>query len=335
MLQDQRNRPLRDLRISVTDKCNFRCPYCMPIEVFGTDYEFSPKSDVLTFEEISRLARVFIGLGVEKIRLTGGEPLIRKDLPVLIQEIAEIPGLKDLTLTTNGWFLEERVEELKAAGLKRITVSLDSLDKATYASLNGRGYGPDRVLAGIEAALKAGLTPLKINAVIKRGVNESAVVQLAERFRGTGITIRYIEFMDVGNRNQWKMEDVFSAEEIVQSIHQKYPLEPVERDYPGEVASRYRYLDGQGEIGVIASITQPFCGNCSRGRLGTDGQLVTCLFANGGRNLRDPMRSGASDEALAELIGEIWGGRTDRYSEERFSVREKANRKIEMYKIGG
>lgn len=332
---DKLNRPLRDLRISVTDKCNFRCPYCMPIEVYGDDYVFSPKSHVLTFEEIVRLARLFVQTGTEKIRLTGGEPLIRKDLPKLISQLAAIPGLKDLTLTTNGWFLAEKVEELRKAGLQRVTVSLDSLDDAEFGKLNGRGYGVQRVLEGIEAATNAGLAPVKLNAVIKRGENESAIVQLARRFKGTGIIVRYIEYMDVGNRNGWRQEDVISARRIVETISAEMPLEPVHRNYQGEVATRYRYKDGEGEIGVISSITQPFCGDCSRARLSTDGSLLTCLFASRGVNLRDPLRAGADDAELLKLIEGIWRARTDRYSEERPWRAGNGERKVEMYQIGG
>lgn len=332
---DKLNRPLRDLRISVTDKCNFRCPYCMPIEVYGDDYAFSPKSHVLTFEEIVRLARLFVQTGTEKIRLTGGEPLIRKDLPKLISQLAAIPGLKDLTLTTNGWFLAEKVEELRQAGLQRVTVSLDSLDDAEFGKLNGRGYGVQRVLEGIEAATNAGLAPVKLNAVIKRGENESAIVQLARRFKGTGVIVRYIEYMDVGNRNGWRQEDVVSARRIVETISAEMPLEPVHRNYQGEVATRYRYKDGEGEIGVISSITQPFCGDCSRARLSTDGSLLTCLFASRGVNLRDPLRAGADDAELLKLIEGIWRARTDRYSEERPWRAGNGERKVEMYQIGG
>ncbi|HKI97976.1 MAG TPA: GTP 3',8-cyclase MoaA [bacterium] len=336
MVRDQLNRPLRDLRISVTDKCNFRCPYCMPIEVYGEDYEFSPKAEILTFEEVTRLTQLFARAGVQKVRITGGEPLIRKDLTVLISELAAVPGLDDLTLTTNGWFLAQQAAALKQAGLSRVTVSLDALDDAVFGRMNGRGFGAQRVLEGIEAAAAAGLTPVKVNAVLKRTENYEAIVQLAERFRGTGVIVRFIEYMDVGNKNGWRLDEVIPSAEVIAEIHKRWPVEPVEANYRGEVAERYRYRDGQGEIGVISSITQPFCGDCSRGRLTTDGRLVTCLFAAGGRNLRDPMRAGASDEELLGLIVDTWGRRKDRYSEERTeNTPMRPRRKIEMYQIGG
>jgi cyclic pyranopterin phosphate synthase len=328
-------RPLRDVRISVTDKCNFRCPYCMPADIYGEDYQFAPKAEVLSYEEIVRLARLFVQSGVEKIRLTGGEPLLRRDITTLIAQMASIPGLKDLTLTTNGWFLAEMAERLKRAGLMRVTVSVDSLDEATFARMNGRGYGLQRVLEGIEAALAAGLTPLKVNCVVKRGENEDGIVDLARYFRPKGVIVRYIEYMDVGNRNRWRREDVVSSKEVVERINAVFPLRPVERNYRGEVAERYRYADGGGEIGVISSITQPFCGDCSRARLSTAGQLITCLFADKGASLRDPMRAGAGDEALLARIRAIWGQRVDRYSEEREFLNQLRTRKIEMYQIGG
>ena len=336
MAKDAFNRPLRDLRISVTDKCNFRCPYCMPMEVYGEDYEFSPKAEILTFEEIARLARQFAKAGVSKVRITGGEPLIRKDLTVLIEQLVAVPGVKDVTLTTNGWFLAQQAQDLKRAGLGRVTVSLDSLDDAVFGAMNGRGLAVQRVLEGIDAALAAGLAPVKLNCVVKRSVNYEAIVSLAERFRGTGVIVRYIEYMDVGNRNGWRLDEVVPSAEVIGQIGRRWPLEPVEANYRGEVAERYRYRDGQGEVGVISSITQPFCGDCSRGRLTTDGRFVTCLFAAGGLNLRDPMRAGASDAELLALIERTWGARTDRYSEERTANTEiRARRKIEMYQIGG
>ena len=336
MVRDQFKRPLRDLRISVTDKCNFRCPYCMPMEVYGEDYEFSPKAEILTFEEITRLARQFAKAGVTKLRITGGEPLIRKDLPVLIEQLAAVPGVEDVTLTTNGWFLAQQAQELRRAGLGRVTVSLDSLDDAVFGQMNGRGLSVQRVLEGIDAARAAGLEPGKLNCVLKRSVNYEAILGLAERFRGTGIIVRYIEYMDVGNRNGWRLDEVVPSAEVIAQIGRRWPLEAVEANYRGEVAERYRYRDGQGEIGAISSITQPFCGDCSRGRLTTDGRFVTCLFAAGGRNLRDPMRAGASDEELLGLIVDAWGLRTDRYSEERTANTDiRSRRKIEMYQIGG
>ena len=335
MILDQFQRPLRDLRISVTDKCNFRCPYCMPIEVYGEDYKFSPKSEVLTFEEIVRLTRLFVQAGAEKIRLTGGEPLLRKSLPVLVSALAGISGVKDLTLTTNGWFLAQQAEALKTAGLARVTVSLDSLDDRVAGKMNGRGYGVERVLEGINAAIAAGLTPVKVNVVVKRGENEDSVVKLARYFRQRGVIVRYIEFMDVGNRNGWRLDHVVPAAEIVEAINREMPLEPAERQYRGEVAERYRFRDGQGEIGVISSISQPFCGDCTRARLSTSGELITCLFAEHGANLRDPMRGGATDEELFGLISRTWNGRTDRYSELRSQQTASPGRKIEMYQIGG
>ena len=336
MIQDTYQRPFRDLRLSVTDKCNFRCPYCMPVEVYGDDYQFSPKTEILTFEEILRLVRLFVQEGAVKLRITGGEPLIRKNLQGLIADLAGLEGLEDLTLTTNGWFLAQQAQALKDAGLNRVTVSLDALDEQVFQRMNGRGYGVKRVLEGIEAAIAVGLTPLKVNAVVKRSENREAIADLARHFRGTDVIVRYIEYMDVGNLNGWRMEEVVPAAEVVQTIAGEWPLEPVDRQYPGEVASRYRYRDGQGEIGVISSITQPFCGDCTRGRLSTNGTFVTCLFAETGINLRDPMRLGASDGELSALIRSTWGNRTDRYSEERTASTSSENRrKVEMYQIGG
>ncbi|MDH4248359.1 MAG: GTP 3',8-cyclase MoaA [Deltaproteobacteria bacterium] len=333
---DLLQRPLHDLRVSVTDKCNFRCPYCMPAEVYGDDYEFSPKAEILTFEEIERLSRLFVGAGVRKIRITGGEPLIRKDLPELLRRLSGLEGLRDLTLTTNGWFLAQQAKILRESGLNRVTVSLDSLDDAVFGRMNGRGYGVARVLEGIEAAKQAGLAPVKVNAVVKRTENLDSVVALAGHFRGTGVTVRYIEFMDVGNRNGWRMDEVVPAAEVVSRISAQWPLEPVAPEHPGEVATRFRYRDGAGEIGVIASITEPFCGGCSRARLTTDGRLVTCLFAATGPSLRDPMRAGATDAELFQRIAGTWSKRRDRYSEERTeNTPLRQRRKIEMYQIGG
>jgi cyclic pyranopterin phosphate synthase len=307
----------------------------MPIEVYGDDYKFSPKSQVLTFEEIIRLARLFVKRGADKIRLTGGEPLLRKNLLELVAQLVGIEGLRDLTLTTNGWFLAEQAQALKDAGLKRITVSVDSLDDEVFARLNGRGYGVERVLAGIDAALAVDLTPVKVNVVVKRGENEDSVLPIARYFRERGVIVRYIEYMDVGTRNRWKSDDVVTAQEIVNIIAAELPLEPASPNYRGEVAQRYRYRDGSGEIGVISSISQPFCGDCTRARLSTAGELLTCLFAHKGTNLRDPMRAGASDEELEGLIAGTWQQRTDRYSEERVWRGTAASRKIEMYQIGG
>jgi len=309
----------------------------MPAEVFGASYKFLPKEELLSFEEITRLARIFVGLGVAKLRLTGGEPLLRNNLPGLVAMLSGIQGAGDLTLTTNGYLLAQMAQQLKDAGLQRITVSLDTLDEEIFKTMNGRGFGAERVLQGIRQAEAVGLAPLKINAVVQRGVNDHTVVDLARYFKGTGHIVRFIEYMDVGNLNGWKWDQVVSAEEIVQRIDAALPLEPLKSSYRGEVALRYRYRDGGGEIGVIASVTKPFCGDCTRSRLSTDGKIYTCLFASRGVSLRDPMRAGASDEELRDLIAGIWNRRVDRYSEERTELAplENASRKVEMYQIGG
>ena len=337
MVLDKFGRPLRDLRISVTDRCNFRCTYCMPAEIFGESYQFLPKNEILTFEEIARLSGVFVSLGVNKLRITGGEPLLRTDLPQLIAMLADIEGVEDLTLTTNGYLLPQQAQSLKDAGLQRITVSLDTLDDEIFKKMNGRGFGVQRVLDGIEKARAVGLAPIKINAVVQRGVNDHTIVDTARYFREAGLIVRFIEYMDVGNRNGWKWDQVVPAAEIVRRINAELPLEPLEGNYRGEVASRYGYRDGRGEIGVIASVTQPFCGDCTRARLSTDGQIFTCLFASSGLSLRDHLRSGASDQDLRDLLTRIWGRRADRYSEERTELAplENQRRKIEMYQIGG
>jgi cyclic pyranopterin phosphate synthase len=337
---DRLGRPLRDLRVSVTDRCNFRCPYCMPAEIYGEGYRFMPRPELLRFEEIERLARLFVELGVEKIRITGGEPLLRHQLPKLIERLAAIEGVRDLTLTTNGFLLAKHARELKDAGLQRLTVSLDSHDEAVFRRMSGRGIHPARVIEGIEAAAKAGLTPIKINCVVQRGVNDHQVVELARYFKGSGHILRYIEFMDVGTLNHWELSQVAPAREIVKRIDAAFPLEPLEPRYRGEVANRYAYRDGSGEIGVIASVSQPFCGDCTRARLTIEGKLVTCLFAAGGEDLRAPLRSGASDDALREFIRGVWSKRGDRYSEERAAHTDAAGHveptpKIEMYQIGG
>ena len=338
MITDLFGRPLRDLRISVTDRCNFRCPYCMPAEIFGEAYEFLPKNEILTFEEISRLASLFVDAGVNKLRITGGEPLLRVDLPKLIAQLAAIPGADDITLTTNGYLLAQQATQLAEAGLDRITVSLDSLDDEVFKRMNGRGFGTRRVLDGIGRASDAGLNPVKINAVVQKGVNDHTIVDLARHFKGTGHIVRFIEYMDVGNRNGWKLDEVVSAAEIVAMIDAELSLEPAEPNYVGEVANRWRYRDGSGEIGVIASVTQPFCADCTRARLSTDGKLYTCLFATDGVDLRGPMRQGASDSELGDIIAGGWRVRRDRYSEERteLTAAEAAARtKVEMYHIGG
>ena len=309
----------------------------MPAEVFGENYTFLPRAEILTFEEIERLTRLFVGLGVRKVRITGGEPLLRRELASLIGRLAAIDGVEDLTLTTNGYLLSRTVAELKDAGLHRITVSLDSLDEDVFELLNGRGYPVSQVLEGIRAAETAGFTPLKINAVVQRGVNDHTVVDLARHFHGTGHIVRFIEYMDVGNRNGWRLDQVVPAAEIVQRIHEEMPVTAVAPNYPGEVARRYRYLDGSGEIGVIASVTQPFCGDCTRARLSTDGKVYTCLFSGTGVDLRDAMRDGASDDDLLATISEIWERREDRYSESRTAETAEmpSFSKVEMYQIGG
>jgi cyclic pyranopterin phosphate synthase len=325
-------RPLRDLRISVTDRCNFRCVYCMPKEVFGRDYRFLPRHELLTFEEIERASRVFVQLGVHKVRLTGGEPLLRRDLEVLVGQLAGLGDL-DLTLTTNGALLAQKAEALADAGLTRVTVSLDSLDDEVFRAMNDVDFPVARVLAGIDAAADAGL-PVKVNVVVKRDLNESSVVDIARRFRGTGHAVRFIEYMDVGATNGWRMDDVVPAAEIVAAIGAQFPLEPVEPAYRGEVAQRYRYRDGAGEVGVIASVTQPFCGDCTRARLSADGKLYTCLFAVRGHDLRAVLRSGAGDDELEDAIRAVWERRTDRYSELRTEKTGRL-RKVEMSYIGG
>jgi len=331
-LEDTFHRPLRDLRVSITDRCNFRCVYCMPKEVYGRDYAFLPRRDLLTFEEIARLARVFAGLGVEKIRLTGGEPLIRRDVEHLVEMLAEIPGL-DLTLTTNGAVLSQKAQALRDAGLARITVSLDSLDDDVFRAMNDVDFPVQTVLEGIETAAAAGL-PVKVNVVVKRGVNEASVLPMARYFRDQGHVVRFIEYMDVGHTNGWRLDDIVPAAEIVAAIDAELPLEALPPGYPGEVAERYRYLDGRGEVGVIASVTRPFCGACTRARLSADGSLYTCLFATTGHDLRALVRGGAGDEEIAAALGGIWRKRTDRYSELR-SAATRDLPKVEMSYIGG
>jgi cyclic pyranopterin phosphate synthase len=332
---DQLNRPLHDLRISVTDRCNFRCTYCMPKEVFGRDFQFLPSSALLTFEEITRLARVFVeDHGVEKLRITGGEPLVRRDVEKLIEMLAALPGLKDLTLTTNGALLARKARALADAGLRRVTVSLDSLDDAVFKSMNDVDFPAEKVLEGIEAASEAGLSPVKVNMVVKRGVNDASVVDMARHFKGTGHILRFIEYMDVGTTNGWRMDDVVPAAEIVRMIDAEMPLEPAEPNYRGEVAQRYRYVDGSGEIGLITSVTQPFCGNCTRARLSSDGVLYTCLFGAAGHDLRAMLRSGQPDEEISAFVGKVWRRRADRYSEIRTDATSRLP-KVEMSHIGG
>ncbi len=329
---DTLGRPVRDLRISVTDRCNFRCVYCMPKEIFGADYQFLPRRELLTFEEIARMARVFVGLGVQKLRLTGGEPLLRRNLERLVAMLATLGDDLDLTLTTNGALLAKKAQALADAGLTRVTVSLDSLDDAMFRAMNDVDFPVAKVLAGIDAAAAAGL-PVKVNMVVKRGINESSIVAMARHFNGTGHIVRFIEFMDVGATNGWRMDDVVPAAEIVAAIDAEFPLEPVDAAYPGEVAERWRYRDGAGEIGVIASVTQAFCRDCTRARLSTDGKLYTCLFAVRGHDLRALLRSDSADE-LEETIRAVWTRRADRYSEIRTDG-TSALRKVEMSYIGG
>jgi GTP 3',8-cyclase len=333
-LGDARGRALRDLRISVTDRCNFRCVYCMPREVFGADHEFLPHAEILSFEEIVRMARIFHSLGTEKIRLTGGEPLLRRGIDRLVAMLREALPAVDLTLTTNGSALKAQARALKAAGLDRITVSLDSLDEATFRRMNDADFPAAKVLEGIDAAHAAGLSPIKVNMVVKRGVNEAEVVAMARHFRGTPHVVRFIEYMDVGSTNGWRMDDVIPSAEIVRRIGEHFPLASLGPQYAGEVAERWRYRDGAGEIGVISSVTQAFCATCTRARLATDGQLYTCLFAQRGHDLKSLLRSGADDAALREAVIGIWQARQDRYSEIRTAetVRE---RKVEMSFIGG
>jgi cyclic pyranopterin phosphate synthase len=333
-LADSFGRPLRDLRISVTDRCNFRCVYCMPKEVFGRDFQFLARDELLTFEEIARLARVFASLGVEKLRLTGGEPMVRRDLENLVALLAGIGGVREIAMTTNASLLPSKARRLKEAGLDRVTVSLDSLDDEVFRAMNDVGFPVARVLEGIEAAATVGLQPLKVNMVVKRGVNERSVLPMARYFRGRGHILRFIEYMDVGTTNGWRLEEVVPAAEIVRMVDRIWPLEPVDANYRGEVANRYRYCDGAGEIGVIASVTQPFCRDCTRARLSADGQLYTCLFASRGHDLRGPLRGGATDEQIERRLRSIWGERDDRYSELR-SAATVPRTKVEMSHIGG
>ncbi|HEY6203552.1 MAG TPA: GTP 3',8-cyclase MoaA [Candidatus Limnocylindria bacterium] len=326
-------RPLHDLRVSVTDRCNFRCVYCMPKEVFGKDFQFLPRAEILSFEEIERLVRVFVGLGVRKVRLTGGEPLVRRNIERLVEMLAKVSDL-DLTLTTNGSLLASKARALRDAGLKRVTVSLDSLDDEVFKRMNDVDFPVAKVLEGMDAAEAAGLAPLKVNMVVKRGLNDDSILPMARHFRGTGRILRFIEYMDVGSSNGWRLNDVVSAREIVATIDRELPLEPVEKNYQGEVAERWRYRDGSGEIGVIASVTQAFCADCTRARLSADGSLYTCLFATQGHDLRGLVRSDATDVQMADSISAIWTARDDRYSELR-SEETVGLKKIEMSFIGG
>ena len=331
---DTLGRPMRDLRVSVTDRCNFRCTYCMPKEAYGSDHAFLPRAEILDYEEIERVVRAGIRLGVRKVRLTGGEPLVRRGLERLVSMLATIEGIDDLTLTTNGSLLASKAESLAEAGLHRVTVSLDALDDATFMRMNDVRFPVARVLDGMAAANDAGLGPIKVNTVVRRGVNEHAVLDLASRFRETDTVVRFIEYMDVGHTNGWRLDEVVPAAEILSVIDARWPLEPVEPTYRGEVARRYRYSDGGGEIGLISSVSQPFCGDCSRARLAADGHIYTCLFATAGHDLRGLLRESATDDELADRLREIWTGRSDRYSELR-SLETVELPKVEMSFIGG
>jgi len=333
-LTDALQRPLHDLRISVTDRCNFRCTYCMPKEVFGRDFQFLPSAQLLTFEEITRLARIFLDQGVEKLRLTGGEPLMRRDLEKLVAMLAPLPGLRDLTLTTNASLLARKAQALKDAGLRRVTISLDSLDNAVFQAMNDVSFPVERVLEGIAAAQAVGLGPIKINMVVKRGLNEASILPMARYFRGSGMILRFIEYMDVGATNGWRLDDVVPAAEIVARIGAELPLVAVDPNYRGEVAQRWRYADGSGEIGIISSVSRPFCGACSRARLSSEGSLYTCLFARQGHDFRALVRAGASDTEISAFLRRVWTVRADRYSELR-SAETAARPKVEMSHIGG
>ncbi len=341
-LRDTLSRPLRDLRISVTDRCNFRCSYCMPKEVFGKDYPYLPHAELLTFEEITRLARQFVAHGVHKIRLTGGEPLLRKNIEVLIEQLSQLRTVEgqpvELALTTNGSLLARKAAALKQAGLRRVTVSLDGLDDAVFRRMNDVDFPVAEVLQGIEAAHAAGLGPIKVNMVVKRGTNEHEIVPMARHFRGTGVVLRYIEYMDVGATNGWRLDEVLPSAQVVQRLHEIFPLRALEPTAPGETAERWAYEDGAGEVGVISSVTQAFCGSCNRARLSTEGRLYLCLFAEQGHDLRALLRGGASDEELASAIGHIWQGRTDRYSQLRSQLAPDSGtgrKRVEMSYIGG
>jgi cyclic pyranopterin phosphate synthase len=336
-LLDARRRPMHDLRISVMDRCNFRCPYCMPRETFHDAYRFLKSSERLDFGELLRLARVFVRAGVKKIRITGGEPLLRPNLADFIGDLTQVSGIEDIALTTNGVLLAKYASELKAAGLGRITVSLDTLDPEVFTKMSGGFGGVTEVLEGIEHARRAGLAPIKINTVVQRGVNDHTLMDLLAHFRGTGVIVRFIEYMDVGTRNHWRPELVVPSKELAARIHARWPISPRDRLYQGEVAERYVYDDGQGEIGFISSVSQPFCGDCSRTRLSSDGSFYTCLFATEGTDLRQQIRAGASDDELFETIRAVWHARQDRYSEQRAALRNLTPdlHKVEMNYIGG
>ena len=335
-VRDLFHRPLRDLRISVTDRCNFRCTYCMPAEIFGAGHAFLKDPQLMSLDELKRILRAFVALGVEKIRLTGGEPLLRADVPKLIAFIKRELRVPDVALTTNGWLLEQQAANLRAAGLDRLNVSLDSLDAEIFGRMNGRGFTPERVLRGIDAARRAGF-PVKINMVVQRGVNDAGILPLAEWARGAGLTLRFIEFMDAGNHNGWRRDHVVPAKEIVDTLHARWPLIPLEPAYRGEVAARYRYVDGAAEVGLISAVTEPFCRDCNRARLSADGRLYTCLFTALGHDVLGTLRGGADEAALGAFIGRIWGARADRYSDERAErlARGEVLEKAEMSYLGG
>jgi cyclic pyranopterin phosphate synthase len=337
VVADALGRPLQDLRISLLDRCNFRCPYCMPEAEYSEDYQFLSKSARLSHDEIFRVAGIAVGLGVTKLRITGGEPLLDRNVTSLIGRLASLPGVDDLALTTNGALLALFARRLADAGLQRVTISLDSLDDEIFSAMSGNRGDIAQVLAGIEAAEKAGLSPVKINVVVQRGVNDHTITDLMDHFRGTGHIVRFIEFMDVGNRNSWSIEQVVPSREVLAQIHARWPVRAVGRNYPGEVARRYQFLDGQGELGFISSVTEPFCGSCSRARISADGTLYTCLFATTGTNLREPLRNGADDREIADILKSVWLKRDDRYSEVRKPepVEKPLINKVEMYRMGG
>jgi cyclic pyranopterin phosphate synthase len=333
---DTLSRPLRDLRISVIDRCNYRCPYCMPADIYGEDYEFLPRHHWLTPGELKRVAGLFMQLGVTKLRLTGGEPLLRRDIVDIVAKLSSLSGLDDLALTTNGTRLAELAKDLQAAGLRRVTVSVDSLDETVFREMSGGRGDIHNVLEGIEAARSAGLGPIKLNVVVQKGKNDHTVMDLLDHVRGSGLILRFIEYMDVGTLNGWRLDEVVTSKELVETISARWPLEPLDRNYLGEVAQRYAFADGQGEIGFISSVSEPFCGACHRARLSADGTIYTCLFASEGINLRVPMRAGASDADIASLLQNVWRQRTDRYSELRGKDTDApGERRIEMYRMGG
>ncbi len=333
-MADRLGRPLHDLRISVMDRCNFRCSYCMPEDKYHKDFQFLSSQARLSFAEITRLAQLFAGLGVRKLRITGGEPLLRPELADLIGDLGRIPGIDDIALTTNGILLAQNAAALKAAGLDRVTVSLDSLDDQVFLAMSGGRGSKDRVLEGITEAQQAGLGPIKVNAVIKRGVNDHSALDLVEYFRGSGVIVRFIEYMDVGTINHWQVGDTVSSAEMIERISERWPLQPLEPDYHGEVANRYAFVDGAGELGFVSSVSAPFCGSCTRARLSSDGQLFSCLFASRGTDIKGPMRGGASDAELLDLVRGVWTQRQDRYSERRAEL-APGEEKVEMYYIGG